>query len=152
MSHFKIPDYGKNIQSFSVSYWCGLPYELNPRKMVQMGFKCIGERKVQCIDSSCAQISTAPESVIITSSDYLKHEKGEERSAAEVATFKFLDRLKTVHKYECRWNQSRKSEFKGLNQIQYGLDLSKELDIDNLVISTKKLIFLRWNEIFTKLN
>lgn len=43
-------EYIKNIQTYEIAYWpsCGyiMPYELNPKEMVRLGFKCIGSLTV----------------------------------------------------------------------------------------------------------
>ena len=41
----------ERMRTFSILNWCGMPYELNPRKCAKMGYTCTGERRLTCSDS-----------------------------------------------------------------------------------------------------
>ena len=39
------------MRSFTILKWCGMPDELNPRKLAKKGFVCIDKLLIQCSDS-----------------------------------------------------------------------------------------------------
>ena len=85
--------YIEYLGSFSLSNWCGMPHCLNPRKLVNMGFKCVGPRQVQCIEPECAQTAIVSEDVPF------------ENSGGPLA-LRFLQRLQgSTHNFTCKWNQ-----------------------------------------------
>ncbi len=46
----------ERMRSFSILKWCGMPQQLNPRKLAKKGFKCIEKCILQCTDEqNCAQ-------------------------------------------------------------------------------------------------
>lgn len=43
---YSTSNYKKNLRSFTMANWCGMPPFLNPRRLVNIGFRCIDNRKV----------------------------------------------------------------------------------------------------------
>ena len=47
----------QRLRTFSLPRWCGMPLDLNPRKLAKMGFICVDKCTLQCSDKvNCAQV------------------------------------------------------------------------------------------------
>ena len=51
------------MRTFTILNWCGMPFELNPRKCAKMGYICVAECRLACSDKeNCgAEISLSSE-------------------------------------------------------------------------------------------
>ena len=46
----------QRMRTFTLLKWCGMPNELNPRKLAKLGFICVDNFLLQCADEiNCAQ-------------------------------------------------------------------------------------------------
>ena len=49
------------MRTYSILKWCGMPYELNPRKCAKMGYVCTAERQLTCSDlENCGSVVCLP--------------------------------------------------------------------------------------------
>ena len=153
-------DYSSHLRSFNIAFWpnCGylMPFDVNPKKLLKLGFKCIGERKLQCIEPSCAQTVTAPPELVMSGlqpnillqTHQDTQEKPEQETLLQTQARRFVLRLQeSTHNYQCKFNQRKRHSM----LFQPEFDLRVPVDIESLVIKSKKLIYLRWFEIMEKI-
>ena len=132
--------YKKYLRSFSQANWCGLPPLLNPRKMVNLGFKCIETRKVQCIEPDCGQTAFVSQDVCFEQFDSTKTKGG------PIAERQLTRLSEQTHDFNCKWNNPA-FKLQKVFKMQPELDLTVPLEIESLVVKSKKILFLRWQEI-----
>lgn len=129
--------YVEYLKSYSPAFWCGMPNCLNPRKLVNLGFKCVGPRHLQCIEDECAATAIVSEDVAF---EPLSNENLNGGPLAK----RFLMHLQdSCHNFSCKWNKPNFKDTKWLkHQDEFNFELP--INIHNFVVKTKKILILRW--------
>lgn len=81
-------DYKQKLATFDIAFWpTFLPFALNPKKMVKLGFICSGENTLQC--ENCGQIAKI-------------NTKMETENAVKTVVLRLME---NTHKFECKYTQ-----------------------------------------------
>lgn len=160
--------YRSQIQSFHEHFWppCDgflLPFEVNPKRLVKLGFKCIADSKIECFH--CAQSATLPPELTLDGILELKKDLAKlgsreadekERQVKTNSCERFLARLKTsTHLFSCPFNasdsQNSSKQFKLQMSQSTAFNIKSAVNLTKFSVFSAKLLHLRAEEILTKL-
>ena len=65
----------ERMRTFSILNWCGMPFELNPRRCAKMGYMCTSECRLTCSDKENCGVEVQLPSDLAFSTDSAGIEK-----------------------------------------------------------------------------
>mmetsp|Transcript_9285 Transcript_9285/g.15627 ORF Transcript_9285/g.15627 Transcript_9285/m.15627 type:complete len:224 (+) Transcript_9285:111-782(+) len=161
--------YTRQMRSYDIAFWpecdgISLPFELNQKKLIKLGFECIGDCQIQCV--LCRQSALVPDDLKLENTLLVrnlfahlpyKESQAKQREHGESSLARFVARLRdATHLYECPYNKSNSLNQADFFKVQMAsqpraYDLSSPLAINDLGLYSSKILYVRAQEILASL-